>query len=99
MTSETYLIREIEQKDNTQIAAVIRSVLIEMGVPKVGTAYEDKALDIMYETYNKKMPRISLLNIRERFSVEAVLHSLTILKEIPVSCRKCIFYRKLEERD
>ncbi|MDT7833007.1 GNAT family N-acetyltransferase [Flavobacteriaceae bacterium S356] len=54
MTSETYLIREIEQKDNAQIAAVIRDVLIEMGVPKVGTAYEDKALDIMYETYNKK---------------------------------------------
>jgi len=54
MTSETYLIREIEQRDNAQIAAVVRKVLIEMGVPKVGTAYEDKALDIMYETYNKK---------------------------------------------
>lgn len=54
MTSETYLIREIEQKDNAQIAAVIRNVLVEMGVPKIGTAYEDKALDIMYETYNKK---------------------------------------------
>lgn len=54
MTSETYIIREIEQKDNAQIATVIRNVLIEMGVPKVGTAYEDKALDIMFETYNKK---------------------------------------------
>lgn len=53
MTSETYTIREIKQEDNIQIAKVIRDVLIEMGVPKIGTAYEDKALDCMFETYNK----------------------------------------------
>ena len=53
MTSNNYILREIEKKDNKQIAKVIRTVLIEMGVPKVGTAYEDKALDEMFETYNK----------------------------------------------
>ncbi len=53
MTSNNYILREIEQKDNEQIATVIRAVLIEMGVPKVGTAYEDKALDEMFETYSK----------------------------------------------
>jgi len=52
MTSNNYILREIEKKDNEQIATVIRAVLIEMGVPKVGTAYEDKALDEMFETYN-----------------------------------------------
>jgi len=52
MTSNNYILREIEKKDNEQIATVIRAVLIEMGVPKVGTAYEDKALDAMFETYN-----------------------------------------------
>ena len=36
------LIRPIELKDNQQLALAIRAVLIEMGVPKVGTAYEDK---------------------------------------------------------
>ncbi|WP_074409389.1 MULTISPECIES: GNAT family N-acetyltransferase [Aquimarina] len=45
-------IRAIQSKDNKVIASVIREVLIEMGVPKVGTAYEDKSLDSMYETYN-----------------------------------------------
>ncbi len=45
-------IRTIQPKDNKVIASVIREVLIEMGVPKVGTAYEDKSLDSMYETYN-----------------------------------------------
>ena len=53
MTSNNYILREIEQKDNEQIATVIRDVLVEMGAPKVGTAYEDKALDDMTETYNK----------------------------------------------
>ncbi|WP_438424500.1 GNAT family N-acetyltransferase [Aquimarina macrocephali] len=45
-------IRAIQLKDNKVIASVIREVLIEMGVPKVGTAYEDKSLDSMYETYD-----------------------------------------------
>ena len=53
MTSNNYILREIQQKDNQQIAKVIRDVLIELGVPKVGTAYEDKALENMTQAYNK----------------------------------------------
>ncbi|WP_460191069.1 GNAT family N-acetyltransferase [Urechidicola sp. KH5] len=52
MTNNNYIIREIEPKDNQEIAKVIKEVLIEFGVPKVGTAYEDAALDCMYETYD-----------------------------------------------
>lgn len=51
------LIRPIELKDNQQLALAIRAVLIEMGVPKVGTAYEDKELDEMYETYDTDRSR------------------------------------------
>ena len=51
MGKDTIVIREIEQEDNPKIAKAIRSVLIELGVPKVGTAYEDRALDCMTETY------------------------------------------------
>ncbi|MFK7833938.1 MAG: GNAT family N-acetyltransferase [Winogradskyella sp.] len=53
MHKDTIVIREIEAKDNPKIAKAIRSVLIEMGVPKVGTAYEDAALDCMTETYSQ----------------------------------------------
>ncbi|WP_299122348.1 GNAT family N-acetyltransferase [uncultured Winogradskyella sp.] len=53
MRKDTIVIREIESEDDSKIAKAIRSVLIEMGVPKVGTAYEDLALDCMTETYNK----------------------------------------------
>ena len=47
------IIRPIKKEDNPQVAAVVRKVLIDLGVPKVGTAYADKALDTMYEHYNR----------------------------------------------
>lgn len=53
MSKAAILIREIKTEDDAQVAKVIRTVLIEMGVPKVGTAYADKALDEMTTTYNK----------------------------------------------
>lgn len=53
MDKDTIVIREIQAEDNSKIAKAIRTVLIEMGVPKVGTAYEDAALDCMAETYNQ----------------------------------------------
>lgn len=45
-------IRPIQQKDNKAIAAIVRTVLMEMGAPKVGTAYADPQLDLLFETYN-----------------------------------------------
>ncbi|SDX52106.1 putative acetyltransferase [Lutibacter oricola] len=52
MTLSDFTIREIQQKDNPKIATAIREVLIEFGVPKVGTAYADKILDTLFEAYN-----------------------------------------------
>ena len=51
---EKYMtIREIQPEDNPQIARIIRQVLVDdMGAPKKGTAYEDRAVDRMFETYN-----------------------------------------------
>lgn len=46
-------IRPILKKDNPHIAKVIRKVLVDLGVPKVGTAYADKTLDSLYEAYQK----------------------------------------------
>ena len=48
-----WVIRKIHQKDNAKVASLIRAILLDMGVPKVGTAYEDKALDNMYLEYDK----------------------------------------------
>lgn len=46
------VIRPVRKSDNEELARVLREVLVEMGVPKVGTAYADKALDEMFETYD-----------------------------------------------
>ncbi len=51
MTHNNFKIREIQPEDNPKIAKAIRDVLIEFGVPKVGTAYADKILDTLFEAY------------------------------------------------
>lgn len=51
MSKNNIVVREISNQDDELIAQVIRSVLIEFGVPKVGTAYADKSLDMMTDTY------------------------------------------------
>lgn len=56
-------IREIQPKDNQQIAAVIREVFISDGYPKTGTAFADKQLDFMFETYDK--PRSAYFVVEE----------------------------------
>ncbi|TMM28631.1 GNAT family N-acetyltransferase [Polaribacter aestuariivivens] len=54
MTSEDFIIREIQPADNKELAVVVRTVILEMGAPKVGTAYEDNATDQLFETYQKE---------------------------------------------
>lgn len=48
------LIREIRSSDNENMAGLIRSVLEELNVPKVGTAYEDTALDDLTAEYQQE---------------------------------------------
>jgi len=45
------IIRKIEAKDNLEIEQIIKKSLTEFGLPSVGTTFEDKALTMMYETY------------------------------------------------
>ena len=45
------IIRKIEAKDNPRIEQIIKSSLIEFGLPITETAYEDEATTMMYETY------------------------------------------------
>ncbi len=50
---KNWLIRKIEKKDNPEVAQLIRDVFDELNIPKVGTAYADSYLDLMFEEYNK----------------------------------------------
>lgn len=57
------IIREIQLQDNRQIAAVIREVFVSDNYPKTGTAFADKQLDFMFETYDK--PRATYFVVEE----------------------------------
>lgn len=54
MSNNEFIIREIQQKDNAALAKIVRTVILEMGAPTIGTAYEDKATDQLFETYQKE---------------------------------------------
>ena len=49
------LIRPINQSDNKSLSVILREVLVEMQIPKIGSAYEDPELDDMFNTY--QLPR------------------------------------------
>ncbi|OYU82119.1 MAG: GNAT family N-acetyltransferase [Flavobacterium sp. BFFFF1] len=57
------VIRQIEKQDNEKVALLIRAVLSEFDVPKVGTAYADPQLDYMFEAYG--VPRAVYFVIEE----------------------------------
>ena len=51
MATDQWKIRLVRQSDNHVLARVLREVLIEMNVPKQGTAFADPELDAIYDTY------------------------------------------------
>ena len=48
------LIRPINESDNKHISVILREVLIEMDIPRKGSAYEDPEINNMYESYQSK---------------------------------------------
>lgn len=60
-------IRSIRKEDNEQVAALIRKVLLDLGAPKVGTAYADVTLDHMFENYDK--PRAAYFVVEENETI------------------------------
>ena len=55
--------REIKPVDNVQVTALIRKILEDFGVPKVGSAYADEALNDMYEAYD--VPRAAYFVVEQ----------------------------------
>lgn len=51
MSKDEFTIRPIQQKDNAEIEAVIKSIFPEFGMPFVGTAYADLETTRMFESY------------------------------------------------
>lgn len=45
------IIRKIQPKDNQKIEEIIKSTILEFGLPTTGSAYEDSDTQAMYEAY------------------------------------------------
>ena len=61
------LIRPINESDNKSLSVILREVLIEMQIPKKGSAYEDPELDNMFSTY--QLPRSKYFVVEERGAI------------------------------
>jgi hypothetical protein len=57
---------ENRKRDNAAVAQLIRAVFDELNIPKVGTAYADPYLDLMFEEYNKLNRFITLWKTMEK---------------------------------
>ncbi|MEY4432314.1 MAG: hypothetical protein RLZZ44_444 [Bacteroidota bacterium] len=79
-----WLIRKIEKKDNAAVAHLIRTVFDELNIPKVGTAYEDPYLDLMYEEYNK--PRAAYFVVEQESAILGVAGIAPLENEAPNIC-------------
>ena len=56
-------IREVKKSDNSELATLLRKILIEMGVPNKGTAFDDPEIDSIYEAYQS--PRSKYFIVEE----------------------------------
>ena len=80
----SFRIREIQPKDNQQVKKVVQAVLVEMGVPKVGTAYEDSSLNDMKAEYDK--PRMAYFVVEENQKVIGCAGIAPLQKGDPEVC-------------
>ena len=53
MSESSFLIREIQPQDNLEIERIIKAIIIEFGLPEVGTAFEDKETAQMFESFQE----------------------------------------------
>jgi len=88
------MIREIQKKDNQQIAAVIREVFVTDNFPKTGTAFADQQLDFMFETYDKPRATYFVIEINGKIIGGAGLSQLQNSKENICELQKMYFLQE-----
>ncbi|QLE00265.1 GNAT family N-acetyltransferase [Galbibacter sp. BG1] len=87
-------IREIQPKDNVRMTEIVREVILEMGAPKVGTAYEDAALENLFEAYSKEKAAYFVLELDGKVVGGAGIAHLTNEKETVCELQKMYFSSK-----
>ena len=91
------ILRKISVNDNEAIAKIIREVLVELGVPKVGTAYADPELDTMFSTYQKARSAYFVIEVDGQLLGGGGIAPLAGGPEEICELQKCISSPKQEE--
>ena len=92
-------VRPICASDSKLSSQVLRTVRLEMGVPKLGTAYADPELDNLFETYQNENMQCYGLDYEQNYWEELKLLIFLRLTNLYVNYKKCIFYLRLGEKD
>ena len=89
------IIREIQLKDNAQIEKVIKQTFLEVGLPLVGTAYEDKETTMMYESYLAKNEIYFVIEVDGKVQGGAGIKHLKDFEEDVCELQKMYFSSKI----
>ena len=81
---ENWVIRKIEKRDNQSVAQLIRAVFDELNIPKVGTAYADPYLDLMFEEYSK--PKSAYFVVENEGRIVGVAGVAPLENEVETIC-------------
>jgi putative acetyltransferase len=82
---QSVIIRKIEARDNQEVAALIRSIFDELGIPKIGTAYQDKELDMMFHAF-KGEPRGEYFVVEEKDKIIGCAGIAPLANEKDIIC-------------
>ena len=89
------IIREIQLKDNAQIEKVIKQTFLEVGLPLVGTAYEDKETTMMYESYQAQNEIYFVIEVDGKVQGGAGIKHLNDFEEDVCELQKMYFSSKI----
>ena len=89
------IIREIQLKDNAQIEKVIKQTFLEVGLPLVGTAYEDKETTMMYESYQAENEIYFVIEVDGKVQGGAGIKHLKDFEEDVCELQKMYFSSKI----
>ncbi len=67
MNTQNITIRNLEKKDNSLLASVVRNTLAEFGINHPGTVYYDPSTDSLYEVFQEDRADYFVAEVEEKF--------------------------------
>ena len=92
------LIRQIIESYNKPLATILREVLIEMNIPKIGSAYEDPEIDNMYNSYSSARSRYFVVEENSEILGGAGINPLRDGRPDICELQKMYFHKSLRGR-